>query len=214
MDFNRKNINAIKYGFHFKCLYILIDGFRLMKADGKYELNWEEEQLTATLIHYIKGCPNRNKWKIHIEPEIRNYTHQIIDGSKTPKTASRIDMKLFTWQNDNEDIFMIEAKNIRENNWINKNGKLNYARRLHIRFIETGIEHIISGHYPLNSCICGYILEGKEKNILEKLNKILKEKRINNLYKSDPINNHLMIYNTNLDSETKIKHIFLSFNMN
>ena len=71
MSLSSKNVKIAKKGFEFKCLFVLIDGYRLMKAANKYSLDWEEEQITAQLIHYIELSPSRKKWKIHYFPEVQ-----------------------------------------------------------------------------------------------------------------------------------------------
>lgn len=210
MSFNQKNILTIKSGFKYKCIIILIDGYRLMKAAKTYSLNWEEEQFTALLIEFIKQCPNRNKWKIHIDPENRLYDNKIISGEKLPKEAARIDMKMFSWQQTTEDTFYVEAKNLCEKDWIKPDDSKVSAPYLLNRYINTGISHFFSGYYPSNSCLCGYILSGENKRVIGKLNEILIKKFYNTLMIMDPVNNHDLVYKI-FNNNLEIINIFFDF---
>lgn len=210
MNFNSKNVKIAKAGFEYKCLFIIIDGFRLMKAANKYSLDWEEEQITAQLINFIELCPSRKKWKIHIKPEIRIYTDQIINGEKLPKEASKIDMQMLSWQTEDEDIYHIEAKNLCENNWTKSIGaKVSSSYQLN-RYINKGVLHFISDYYPSNGCLCGYILEGSSDKIISKLNDILENKSLNQLQISKIINGHSMIYKIRYENN-ELLNIFFNY---
>lgn len=194
MNFNSKHAKIAKAGFEYKCIFILIDGYRLMKAARKYEIDWEEEQITAQLIYFIELSPARKKWKIQVMPEIRNYTNEIIIGEKLPKEASRIDMQMSSWQTENEEVYYIEAKNLCENDWVKEDGsKVSSSNQLN-RYINKGVLHFISGYYPTNGCMCGYMLEGNNDKIIKKLNNILANKSLNQLKVAKAINGHSMFY--------------------
>ncbi|MCF7859560.1 MAG: hypothetical protein K9N07_09620 [Candidatus Cloacimonetes bacterium] len=207
MNFNEKNVKIARVGFEYKCIYIMIDGYRLMKAANQYSLDWEEEQFTAQLINFIERCPSTKNWKIHIKPEIRIYTEEIISGEKLPKQASQIDMQMLSWQSDYEEIYHVEAKNLCENDWTKNNGsKVSSSYQLN-RYVNKGVLHLMSGYYPSSGCMCGYILEGNTEKIIQKLNSILKKKLLNSLKISSPVNNHSTIYNIKYD-ENKLVNIF------
>lgn len=212
MSLNSKNIKIAKAGFEYKCLFILIDGYRLMKAANKYSIDWEEEQITAQLINFIELSPSRKKWKIHVKPEIRIYTDQIISGEKLPKEASKIDMQMLSWQTkDDEDIYHIEAKNLCENNWTKSSGaNVSSSYQLN-RYVNKGILHFISGYYPSNGCMCGYILEGSSNKIIGKLNGVLRKKSLNQLQISIMINKHSIIYIIRYNGNELI-NVFLNYN--
>lgn len=210
MSFNSQNIQNAKAGFEYKCLFVLIEGYRLMKKDNKYSKDWEEEQFSAQLTSYIELCPSRQTWRIHIKPEIRIYTQQILSGKKLPRKASRIDMQMLSWQNINEEVYHIEAKNLCENNWIKCTGaKVSSSYQLN-RYVNYGICHFISGYYPSNGCMCGYILEGNEDNIIHKLNTILTKKSLNNLELIKAINGHNSIYKINF-RDNELINLFFNF---
>lgn len=210
MSFNSKNKKIAKAGFEYKCIFILVDGYRLMKAANQYSLDWEEEQFTAQLINFIKSCPSSKNWKVHVNHEIRNYTEEIISGEKLPKQASRIDMQMLSWQSENEEVYYIEAKNLCENNWTKSTGsEVSSSYQLN-RYVNTGISHFISGHYPKNGGVCGYILKGNSDRIAQKLNVVLKKKSMSHLQISTPINDHSEIYHIKFNSN-KLLNVFFDF---
>ncbi len=212
MSLSSKNVKLAKIGFEYKCLFILIDGYHLMKAANKYSIDWEEEQITAQLIHYIKHSPSRNKWKIHVEPEVRIYTNKIIDGKKLPKEAAKIDLKMLSWQtkSENEDLYHIEAKNICEKDWIKNSGATVSSSYQLNRYIDTGISNFFSGYYPSNGCVCGYILNGNNDSIINKLNINLQKKGLNQLQISKTINRHTLIYKI-ISNQSELINIFFDF---
>lgn len=210
MSFNTKNIKNTKSCFVNKCLFVLIDGYNAMKKANRYNVDWEEEDLTAQLIYYSEESPACNKWKIHIFPENRLYTEKIVFGEKKAKTAARIDMKMTAWLNEKKDIFHIEAKNICEKNWNKESGaKVEVSYQLN-RYVDKGIKHIFANYYPPNSCMCGYILNGNSRKTIQKLNTTLKKKAINELQISEPINKHELIYTIQQNNYNLI-NLFLNF---
>ena len=65
---------------------------------------------------------------------------------------------MLSWQtdNENEDLYHIEAKNLCENNWIKSTGaNINSSYQLN-RYVDKGISHFISGYYPSNGCVWLY----------------------------------------------------------
>jgi len=215
MGFNKKNIDALSSGFEYKCIFVLIEGYRIMKVQKEYQLSWEEEQLSAKLISCIETCESAKKWNIDIVPEYRLYSESIIKGKKSPKSAARIDMRFGRWINQKKMIYFSEAKNLCENNWEKTTGTKVNASNLQHRYVRTGINHFINEYYPGNGCLAGYVLEGKPSYIIEKINLIIQktEQRREILVNTDSINNHTEIYKSNhfIDSgnELNLKHIFL-----
>jgi len=208
MGFNKKNINLTKSGFRYKCLFVLVDGYNAMKNTNKYSVDWEEENLTAQLIHYSEESSVCKKWKIHLFPEKRLYTKEIIFGEKKANTAARIDIKMTAWLNKEKDIFHVESKNLCEKDWIKENGaKVNSSYLLN-RYVNKGVKHFMSNHYPSNSCMCGYILNGNTEKTIEKIDEILEKKSLNKLKISKPVNNHKLIYTIEYNQNNLINLFF------
>ncbi|NJO90160.1 MAG: hypothetical protein HC831_15355 [Chloroflexia bacterium] len=76
--------------------------------------------------------------------------------------------------------------------------------------MKQGFHIFFQGIYPSNGCLCGYVLQGNQKNIIKKLNEILEEKSLSCLEQTDPINNHEMIYNLK-DGYQILTNFFVEF---
>ena len=216
---NEHNAKEIREGFEYRCIFTLIEGYKLMKQAGEYDRSWEEERLTANLIKYMKSSSCSSKWKLDITPESYIYTPNIYNGIHKPKQALRIDVRIMNWSNPEKWEYFIEAKNLAENDWSKPDGSKVSASKLRARYIDTGIDNFIEGRYPYG-CMSGYILEGSIDGVIEGINKLLKSKRRNRpqemLIPNVPINSHNECYRSEHQIKNGISitlhHIFLSFN--
>lgn len=74
----------------------------------------------------------------------------------------------------NEYAILLKQKNLIENNCTKQGRKSKLsAKKIQERYISTGIDHFISGEYPFNGCMLGYIIEGTPTRIVENINEIL-----------------------------------------
>lgn len=68
----------------------------------------------------------------------------------------------------------MEAKNLYEHNFRKSdNSSMTNALSVQKRYIETGINHIVSGYYPPETMMVGYVLEGGIAPIVSAINSIL-----------------------------------------
>lgn len=208
----------IKNGFELQCIFTLIDGYRLMKNFGEYELSWEEESLTAKLIEFMNCSQYSNKWKLDIIPEYPVYTKDIYDGHEKPKQAPVIDIRIMNWSKDAKLEYFIEAKNLAQNDWIKADGSRVKASGLRRRYIDTGIDNFVSGRYP-SGCLTGYVLEGHADGIVKGINKLLESRRRNRpdeiLCAAEPFDNHPACYRSAHNKKKGVPialyHIFFEF---
>lgn len=115
-------------------------------------------------------------WNINVSDECRLYHKAILNNKESAKSASRIDLKLSTnWIDATKRVcYFVEAKNLIENNCTKQGRKSKLsAKKIQERYISTGIDHFISGEYPSNGCMLGYIIEGTPTRIVENINEIL-----------------------------------------
>lgn len=208
MRLNPKHIHIARQGFQNKCLFVLVEGYNLMKVNGNYQSDWEEEDLTEQLIYYMEESPYSSKWELDIIPEFRLYSKKSSFKNKTAKKTPRIDIRFSKWQNQKKFEYFIESKNLCETDWKKETGTKVSAKKLQNRYVDTGISHFISGYYPSNGCLCGYILQGNTKNIIQKINEILDKKSLNSLKLDNSINNHSLIYSYKTGTEILINLFF------
>jgi hypothetical protein len=216
---NERYAKNIREGFEYRCMFALIEGYKLMKGASECDCSWEEERITANLINYMNRSPCSKKWKLDITPEYPIHTANIYNGIQKPKQAPRIDVRIMNWSNPHKLEFFIEAKNLAENDWSKPDGSKVNASYLRTRYIDTGIDNFVKERYPYG-CLSGYILEGSVDGIIEGINNLLKNKRRNRphemLSRNEPINNHPGCYRSEHQLENgesiTLNHIFLGFN--
>ncbi len=167
-------VNSFKQGFEWKCINLMIDAYTYVNSSNNINIDCEEEYISAVLFDYIDNCQQAINWKIDIAPEYRLYKDDVLKKVKSAKTAPRIDFRLCGWSNNSKLTYFVEAKNLIEIDSYKSNRKSKIqATKLHIRYIETGIGNYLSGQYPSNGCLVGYILQGKTENIVSMLNTCL-----------------------------------------
>lgn len=208
MTFNTKNTKIAKAGFEYKCLFVFIDAHRKMKSENNYNISWKENKITKVLIKYVKESELAKKWSMDIVREyyLDNYQEENTDPDKTP----RIDIRFSQWNSKTLFEYFIEAKNLCENDWIKEDGKKVSSSYLLNRYINKGVKHFLVDYYPTNGCLCGYILEGNNDTIINKLNDILNKKSFDRLHFAKVINKHSLIYKIRCDNNELI-NIFLDY---
>lgn len=167
---NPMYVNSTLHVLEKRCFILLCEGYNTIKSSGHVSVDWVEEDISKELINSLQTNKNRIAWKIRVEPEHRLYKEDNLSASKSP----RIDFCFSTWT-DIEWEFFAEAKILVESNCetnrIGKNGKISInANSLYKRYIETGIDNYLSGKYPSNGCLIGYVLQGNTDSIISALN--------------------------------------------
>ena len=187
-----------------------------MKNDKSYNLGWKENCFTANLIGHMYKI--RDEWdlRLRIDPESHIYNQRICESLQDPDTAKRIDLKISgNWIY--EDVYYgIEAKILVEKNWKKRN-----AKKLFKRYIRTGIDNFVDGHYSAKvprGCITGYIVQGNAANIANNINDILVGcKRRKEILMYPRLFNHCSncyrsSHNRVTDNEEiKLRHVLLTF---
>jgi hypothetical protein len=169
-------ISDFENSFRTNCLILIGEAYNWLKENKCVSADWNEETISANIFTYIDESEKAISWNISISDECRLYNQTILNNKKSAKSAPRIDLKLTTnWIKAKKRIvFFVEAKSLIENNCLktNRKSRLN-AKKIQTRYISTGIDHFISGEYPSNGCMLGYILEGSTHAIIDGLNTLL-----------------------------------------
>lgn len=211
-------VNSFKQGFEWKCINLLIDAYTYVNSSDSINIDCEEEYISAVLFDYIDNCQQAINWKIDITPEYHLYKNDVLKKMKSAKTAPRIDFRLCGWSNNSKLTYFVEAKNLIEIDSYKSNRKSKIpANKLHIRYIETGIDNYLSGQYPSNGCLVGYILQGKTENIVSMLNTCLcnlsRKPEILQLQSLEQIN-FKPYYISSHNNVSSIKHLMFDFTHN
>lgn len=173
---NSNIISDFENSFRANCLILIGEAYKWLNDTKSVSVDWSEETISANVFTHIDESEKAIVWNINISDECRRYNQDILNNKKSAKSAPRIDLKLTTnWSDAKKRVsYFVEAKNLIEIDCVKqgRSSKL-IAKKIHERYISTGIDHFISGHYPANGCMLGYILEGTAEGVVERLNTIL-----------------------------------------
>jgi len=162
--------------FRANCLILIGEAYKWLRDTKCITVDWNEETISANVFAHIDESDKAISWNINVSDECRLYHQAILNNKKSAKSASRIDLKLSTnWMDATKRVtYFVEAKNLIENNCTKQGRKSSIsATKVQTRYISTGIDQFISGEYPTNGCMLGYVLDGTTDRVVEKLNNIL-----------------------------------------
>jgi hypothetical protein len=177
------NLNDdIIIGFHSameaNCLELLHQGYEVMLAGKDYNVDWEEDTLTAHYIGIMNNLPICRAWQIDIVPQYYIYSDKHVSGEEDAKHAPRIDFRFMKWFQKTKTEYFAEAKNLSEKNWTKGNGASVNASYYYKRYIKTGISHLLSNYYPSNCILIAYIVNGDKDTIISNTNKLISSKHV------------------------------------
>lgn len=219
-EFNK----TIKSAFQTACLTLIIVGYKGMISSKEFlkmysvdqdSIRIEEDNFTANLIKYIKNNETYQKLNkenhFTIVPQASIYTDEILSLDKSASEAAIIDFKIIGWY-PNESNYFVECKILVVSNWSTPKGHIRIANQLFKRYINTGINNFLSGHYPQNGCLVAYVLHGSCQDTKDRLNEyLINIDRVDEVLNDDyKILDHASCY-VSRHANTTIKHLFLKF---
>ena len=150
--------------FNNLCINLLIDAYHSSISGNSISLDFEENDITAILHHYIDENPKRKEWEIFTNREEYLFDKDSIQVKGFAAKFSRIDMRYSTFWEGEEYKYFVEAKNLKVND-----------SSLKRRYITTGIDNFLSGgkYSDCDGFLVGYILEGTVEDCKEGINKLL-----------------------------------------
>lgn len=155
------------------CLELLYQGYHAMLSAKGYDVDWKEDKLTAHYIELMKGLKLCREMQISVIPQFPIYTDEHTWGDEEAETAPRIDFRFIKWFKDWEIDYFAEAKNLSEKGWNKKNGTYVSSSYYYRRYIETGIHHLLTSHYPSNCVLIAYILNGSANAVIGNINQLI-----------------------------------------
>lgn len=155
------------------CLELLHQGYEAMLSARGYDVDWEEDTLTAHYIGFMDKLPLCREWQIDIVPQFYIYSDKHLGGEEAAKYAPRIDFRFMKWFKETKTEYFAEAKNLSEKNWTKKSGAFVSTSYYYSRYIKTGISHLLTEYYPNNCVLIAYVLNGDKKAVLSNLNNLI-----------------------------------------
>ncbi len=195
------------------CLELLHQGYKTMLITKIYDIDSEEDTLTAHFIDLMTNSPICNEWEIDIVSQFYLYSNKHTSGEVEAKYAPRIDFRFMKWFDKNRIVYYAEAKNLSEKDWTKKSGASVNASYYYKRYIATGISHLLTDYYPNNCILIAYVLNGDKNAVLSNLNNLISSNFTNYgiITKPEfPINDEYYISeNTISGNKVVLKHLFL-----
>ncbi|MCF8331275.1 MAG: hypothetical protein K9H84_02385 [Bacteroidales bacterium] len=162
-------------------------------------MNWNENDISQEILEKINLNPLRLKWNITASREYYLPKNDLkIKGFAD--RLSRIDFRLTSIFLEQEFIYYIEAKRLKENDAD--------LKRL---YIKEGMDRFISEKYP-RGCMLGYLLEGRTDKTIKEINKlIIKDSRNSEILKRKKSNLFKSFFESHHTEIGAIKHILLNY---
>lgn len=212
--FDTNIIEQFQFSMEDLCLEMLHQGYETMITEKRYDVDWTEDKLTVHYIACMKMLSIRKEHQVSIIPQFIIYSDEHAFEEDDVATAPRIDFMFQKWSQKDEIYYFAEAKNVSERYWKKKNGKPVNASYYYDRYIETGIGHLVSGHYPGNCILIAYVVNGDKNAVIKELNtRITKDFTDYGMIKKPAfqVNEEYYISENQTDPHTLLvlKHLFL-----
>lgn len=141
--------------------------------------DWEENAISELLKNRMNANPATLQMHITVIVEQRLLPEELYQALPSVERTPRIDIMIggFEWEPNGKRVaYYIEAKNLychdfKKANNITITSSTAYAKR----YISTGIDHILSGYYPEEALLLGYVLVGTVAKAVKKVNEQLKQ---------------------------------------
>lgn len=202
MGLDNDIVIAFRTTFIDHCIQLVVAAYKRSIIEQAVSIDWEENDVTAQLHEYINKDPLRIKWRI--SSNVENPLPKDITEKKKGYAAKspRIDMRFATFRAQNEFLYFIEAKNLKEK-----------SSSLKRRYITTGIDSYLSKKY-VNGCLAGYLLDGNIDQTINGINSLLvKDKRNTEILNKRSLEWHDSYYESLHPEIQCLKHLIFDFTL-
>lgn len=163
-------------GFSFKmvCLHLLELAYCEVRMTCSINKDWTENAISEALKKSINDNDETIRMHITAEVEVRQLSESLSSMPSKVDDVPRIDIRIGGFATNDvlsRICYYMEAKNLYASDF-KKTGHTSvfsstyYAKR----YISTGIDHLLSGYYPGNTILLGYVLVGTIQAAVDKVN--------------------------------------------
>lgn len=173
---NNQIIAQVQGSFEKNCIILVGRAYDNLRASGIVNHDMDENTVSENLRRLMSRDPFSINKRILVTREQPIDNGCLLPSNQSADSLPRIDF-LFqrSWSIWNKVqhsfVFFMEAKNLYANDF-KKTGKSSKtsAKYYHKRYVEKGIIHLLTGYYPSNSYLLGYVLEGTVTDAIKGVN--------------------------------------------
>lgn len=163
--------------FKMICLELLDAAYTEVRAEKVVTQEWEENAISEIIAERMNNNPEAIQRFITVELEKRMITEAWCESSVSVNAAPRIDIKIggFSWNPNLSRVqCFMEAKNLYGDDFRKANNStITSSSYYGKRYVLTGINNVLSSHYPGETILLGYVLVGSIQKAVDKVNEQL-----------------------------------------
>lgn len=211
-------VSSATQSFKMICVGLLDTAYTEVCDAHIVKSDWEENAISELLKSRMNANPATLRMHITAIVEQRILPEDLYQVLPSVERTPRIDIMIggFEWGPKGKRVtYYMEAKNLYSQDFKKTNNtaitsSTAYAKR----YISTGIDHILSGYYPEDALLLGYVLMGTVSKAVEKVNEqLVLESRRSELVrmKAYPVFPHLTFGESVHPNSKNVEHCFLLF---
>ena len=161
--------------FKMVCLHLLEMAYCEVRTTCTIDKEWTENAVSEALKESINQNEETVRMFITAEVEVRQLPADLSLMPPKVDDAPRIDIKVGGFDTSKEIpsrvCYYMEAKNLYAKG-LKKTSNTSYVSSTYYakRYVSTGIDHLLSGYYPSNTILLGYVLVGTVQAAVDKVN--------------------------------------------
>lgn len=213
---NNQIIAKVQGAFVKNCIVLIGRAYNNLRASGVVNHDMDENTVSENLRRLMSRDQFSSSNRIIVAREQSIDNGCLLTSNQSADSLPRIDFQFqMSWCKNQHPIdYFMEAKNLYANDFkkTNNNRKTS-AKKYQKRYVETGIMHLLTGYYPSNTCLMGYVLEGAVTDVVMGVNaqisSILSPTEI--LTPAAPLHSTLSFYVSTHNQNRNISHLMLQF---
>lgn len=213
----RIHVQNAFHSFKAHCFRLLDIAYCKVLKNESVDYSWDENAISEAIAKYIED--DEMATQLHISANLEK--RLLAENSPVPHRVDnlpRIDIIIsgFEWAHNERRVkYYMEAKNLYCKNF-KKPQNTNYTSAKYYvrRYIKTGINNLLSEHYPKDTLLLGYVLIGTINDAIAKVNQVLMDnlRKDENIYLENRVDFPHLVFGLSHHPKGKIiEHCFLLF---
>lgn len=170
-------VSDADHSFKRVCLHLLEMAYCEVKTTCSIDKDWTENAVSETLKKGINDNEETIWMHVTAEVEVRQLPENMSSMPSKVDDAPRIDIKVGGFDTSGalyRVCYYMEAKNLYASDFKKTGHRSNVSSTYYAkRYISSGMDHLLSGYYPGNTIILGYVLVGTIQTAVDKVNQNL-----------------------------------------